>query len=776
MRGALETPQTEGADDNREGRLGGGSNRRITAIVGAVILLLLTGGGAYFTWSRFFKPEPPAEPTYEAKFETLYDNGCENKDADLASGHCVEIFYATPRAYSLSAPYFADGLSNYMEFGRSIASVPYVFPTEIHGNKDAKCIVDIKTLADADKLQAQCLANDKNLKFSQRLRTLFANLERNRDKYDALFSSDYADSFAFTRATRQLATVDKLEKITIEERRPGEGVRKLAGAEAHAHDELRDRAYFGAIDKALNDEAARITGAMPDKKKSVLIFVHGFDTAFDDSVKTAGYLAADLNWFANPESADARDLALGVPIVFSWPTRKLIYSDSEGNASETFKIIIAQKANPQAAIAAAGIGAVRSYDSMRLNYFESQLRADIDANDFRYFLSELVKNTDVEQINLIAHSMGNRIVSRNLGVLAGRDLRNKAGAPVSVRLIQIAADYGRREFDGTLPEESAAGDFRSTVYFSDDDLALNLSRIFQPTKSGLLNNGALLTERQKAQLERVKALLSKSGKGEDEWTKEDGCRLGLLTKACGVYQSSRSYLDAIDASDFRKSWNQRESAIAHNYFEYSPLVLSDMSCALRGKNAEEPGRSLKKIKGRNWKLVTAGLSDFPDKVDPDCSSVGRLAIGARLPDIPDVKINVYFDVAAVTPCSTPFNSEELQSIAPDLNCPEGLDGEPLVRDAIRTAAANVAERPSVTLEIRIRGRADCSNVSGKFDNRDLARRRADAIIPIAIDEVKRAGLAERTTVWRLREDTCLIESERRDDNKRRASITIRFDD
>ncbi|WBL82445.1 alpha/beta hydrolase [Bradyrhizobium xenonodulans] len=142
-----------------------------------------------------------------------------------------------------------------------------------------------------------------------------------------------------------------------------------------------------------------------------LIFVHGFNTGFEDALYRNAQIVWDLQY-------------RGVSVLFSWSSR----------------------------------GKVRDY-----NY--DQDSADIAQAEFAELLTKL-HDSGIEHIDIIVHSMGNRVVLPALDQLAQRS------NPVRVRqLVMAAPDVARDKFMIQLPLAQKIVD-GATLYASSADRAL----------------------------------------------------------------------------------------------------------------------------------------------------------------------------------------------------------------------------------------------------------------------------------------------------------------
>ena len=157
--------------------------------------------------------------------------------------------------------------------------------------------------------------------------------------------------------------------------------------------------------------------------KSALIFVHGFDTTFVEAAWRTGQITHDIPF---------ND---GISGFFSWP----------------------------------------STGKSKLDYGRDIERADTSIPAFIKFIEDLIDKTGVKQIHFIAHSMGNRLLTRALNrLVAKRSFKDKVQ---SISQIVLAAPDIDKDLFNTdiLPELRSVGE-RRTLYASDKDEALKLSK------------------------------------------------------------------------------------------------------------------------------------------------------------------------------------------------------------------------------------------------------------------------------------------------------------
>lgn len=165
---------------------------------------------------------------------------------------------------------------------------------------------------------------------------------------------------------------------------------------------------------------------LQNSNRTPLVFVHGFNVDYNESLLRAAQIAYDLKY-------------QGPVILFTWPA-----------------------GSPQGAV-----------DSIMLNkiYDKNFYQAKNSVKDFKDFLSLLQKNEI--KVNLIVHSMGHQIVLHALDDLA----KDEASNAIFVnKLILNAPDFENSEFRLILPNIKTVSN-RITLYCSNNDKAIIASKI-----------------------------------------------------------------------------------------------------------------------------------------------------------------------------------------------------------------------------------------------------------------------------------------------------------
>jgi len=171
-------------------------------------------------------------------------------------------------------------------------------------------------------------------------------------------------------------------------------------------------------DKYFSELGARIRAS---SKKKALIFVHGYNVTFEDAARRTAQISYDLGFD-------------GAPVFYSWPSQ----------------------------------GTVAGYPVDETNIEWSQ-------TNLRRFLDDFVARTDAEHIYLIAHSMGNRALTRAFGSLMAErpTLRERFR-----ELILTAPDIDAEVFKRDIAPQIIGTKPSVTLYASSEDNALRVSKAF----------------------------------------------------------------------------------------------------------------------------------------------------------------------------------------------------------------------------------------------------------------------------------------------------------
>lgn len=156
-------------------------------------------------------------------------------------------------------------------------------------------------------------------------------------------------------------------------------------------------------------------------KKSALIFIHGYNTSFEEAAWRTGQLAYDLPFN-------------GVTGFFSWPSQA------------------------------------------KLTKYGADIEfADSSIHAFIKFIDGLINVAGIEELHFIAHSMGNRILTSALKELKLRGEYASAVQNIS-QVILAAPDLDKETFETFIFPEFIQVGKRHTLYASDKDKALKASK------------------------------------------------------------------------------------------------------------------------------------------------------------------------------------------------------------------------------------------------------------------------------------------------------------
>lgn len=220
--------------------------------------------------------------------------------------------------------------------------------------------------------------------------------------------------------------------------------------EVHREGELETQSRWSMITMAASGEAKRrfvlLNSVVPLTQKAfvtalqrniqsapsrdVFVFIHGFNSSFEDAARRTAQLAYDLDFD-------------GTPMMYSWPSQ----------ASTTA-------------------------------YTVDEASVGISSRKFAGFLDTVVDQSGAQRIHLIAHSMGNRALIEGLETfLAKRAPEQRKN--VFGQIVFTAPDVDRDYFLETIESVRDSAQ-RVTLYASDNDLALKTSqKIHGAPRAGL---------------------------------------------------------------------------------------------------------------------------------------------------------------------------------------------------------------------------------------------------------------------------------------------------
>jgi esterase/lipase superfamily enzyme len=188
-------------------------------------------------------------------------------------------------------------------------------------------------------------------------------------------------------------------------------------------------------DEFFADVAARVHES---PKSSAFLFVHGYNVSFADAARRTAQISYDLGFE-------------GAPVFYSWPSQ--------------------------------GTVAAYTVDEQNIQWAQANLRS---------FLEDFFIRSDAQNVYLIAHSMGNRALTRAIASLLTDkpELRDRL-TEVILAAPDIDADVFKRDI---APALTAAGR-PVTLYASSKDLALAASRkVHGSPRAGDSGQGLVLVE------------------------------------------------------------------------------------------------------------------------------------------------------------------------------------------------------------------------------------------------------------------------------------------
>lgn len=165
-------------------------------------------------------------------------------------------------------------------------------------------------------------------------------------------------------------------------------------------------------------------------KKDVVIFIHGFNTSFEEALFTTN----DIHHYSGRTT---------VPIAYTWPA-------GDGNI---------------------------------FGYFHDQSSADYTIYHLKEFFRSLMSMNEIENIHVVTHSLGTRATTTALRelLIETRAARKNPLEEFNIKNLIMAApdiDYGVAT-QRLIAEQFAAGFGRITVYTNPKDKALSLSGLLQ---------------------------------------------------------------------------------------------------------------------------------------------------------------------------------------------------------------------------------------------------------------------------------------------------------
>lgn len=257
-------------------------------------------------------------------------------------------------------------------------------------------------------------------------------------------------------------------------------------------------AFFQSLGAALGDE------------RHTFIFVHGFNVSFKDAARRTAQIRHDLRF-------------KGACIMYSWPTEQVGFLNPDATA-----------------------------------YTEAENNSIWSSFHFTDFLRDVIRRTDAEKVHLVAHSMGNRLVTEALLELRAQLLpeeRAKIG-----EVVLTAADIDAGTFRDHIAPRLVEIVPRVSLYASDQDQALGFSE----------------------SLHRLP-------------------RIGRTNAALAMPVAAVEVVDATAAeTDY----------FGHDYYGTAEAIIADIYLSFHGGlSASERAATLQSIDGSHWRVRTDATMD-----------------------------------------------------------------------------------------------------------------------------------------------------------------------
>lgn len=255
-----------------------------------------------------------------------------------------------------------------------------------------------------------------------------------------------------------------LPLLASEEKDGQAGVRKRGEVDLKpdgAPDSKDDTIKFASITLIAETEEQQFVTSLSEAlfdadTSSLLVFVHGYNQSFDSALIRAAQIAVDLTFDPDDPANTKSNLgygepsfAFGTPVLFSWPNGNFLCA-----------------------------------------YCSDQTKAELSAPYLAEFLALLMseKHGMVDEINIVVHSMGNRVLVKAIEDIAREHVRLKLIK--RFRIVNAAADVARDEYAAAMARAERAGadgEFapQVTIYAAQNDIAMAASFLVNGFKARL---------------------------------------------------------------------------------------------------------------------------------------------------------------------------------------------------------------------------------------------------------------------------------------------------
>lgn len=211
-----------------------------------------------------------------------------------------------------------------------------------------------------------------------------------------------------------------------------------------------------------------------DTNHSVFLFVHGMATPFDSAIAQAAEIATDTDFFISSAGANTpafknecaegrgafRCFAIGQPIVFNWRNHQAHLINKGGD----FKI------------------GYHADKELIENDRPGERLADL--------ITDIADQGEINQINIIAHSMGNRVLLQAWNKLGASSIPDR----VAIKVVLAGAEVTLDEYVSALDalDMKQKEGFARSIYSSDRDVALMLAKLLDGEPMAVVHSGLTL--------------------------------------------------------------------------------------------------------------------------------------------------------------------------------------------------------------------------------------------------------------------------------------------
>ena len=240
---------------------------------------------------------------------------------------------------------------------------------------------------------------------------IYYGTNRNKMDDEHLYGGKWTDEIKYGYYTASIPKsheTGKLEQPDVLAKLLGQDFDPTRYIHILKNEELSKETFLSYLAQALNR----------DKEDHAFIFIHGYNNSFESSALRTAQLFYDLDY-------------KGVPIMYSWPST-----------------------------------------AKSIGYFKDGINIEKSTALFETFILDIVKNNPGKKLNLIAHSMGNRLLVETI-----TQLQKNHPSIKFENIIMAAPDVGKNDFQKNYHEPIIQSAQHVNLYCSKKDKALSLSKI-----------------------------------------------------------------------------------------------------------------------------------------------------------------------------------------------------------------------------------------------------------------------------------------------------------